>query len=385
MNRVARFVLAVALIGVPAVAARGEDSPAYVPPDNAALQYWQGSASLGEATKLRLQNFDTVALQGDALADVSDDNPSIAFVHAGAAMGKCDWGLDLRKGPELLMPHLNMTRALAPLTLMRARYRFENGRWHDGLSDALATFEMAKDAGDTPVMISLLVRYRIDEMTIDTLARHLDRMDRPALDQLAKALETIPAPDPFKQVFPTESKYFIDWVVDRIDRMEREAAGDAGKWSQAVLSSKWLSEQDAADMRRDGVPSPAELKATLEAAKQLLGEDARMAEQPLAEQDPWLAGIEKRFGSHRLMRNFVPSQVRSFLARRRWQAGHALLKAAVAVKRDGEAALQDKKYADPFADAPFTYRKTDGGGFELQSKLVIDGKPVTLVIGAPKK
>jgi hypothetical protein len=380
MNRCVRFVLALALLGVPAAVARGDDAKADVPPDNAALQYWQGSASISEETKKHLQDFDTIALRGDVLADVSDDNASIAFVHAGAAMDKCDWGLDLREGPELLMPHLNVTRVLGRQTLMRARYRFEQGRWHDGLSDVLATFEMAKDAGDTPVMISLLVRYNIEQFAIDNLAQHLDKMDRPTLDELAKALETIPGPDQFKRVFPTESKYFIDWVIERIERMEREAAGDAGKWSQAVLSSKWLSEQDAADMRRDGVPPPAEFKATLESAKQLLVEDERMADRPFAEQDAWLAGLEKRFASKRLMRNFVPSQTRSFVARRRWQARHAMLKAAVAVRRDGEAALKDAKYADPFGDGPFSYRKTDGG-FELQSKLVVDGKSVTLAVG----
>src|SRR5678816_3756345 len=167
---------------------------------------------------------------------------------------RCDWGLDLRKGPDMLMPHLNMTRVLGRQTLIRARYRFEQGRWHDGLADVLATFEMARDAGDTPIMISLLVRYNIEQMSIDTLARRLDRMDRPALDELAKALETIPAPDLFKRVFPTESKYFVDGMLDRLAKIEKESGGDAAKWSQGVLSLSWLP--DAEELRRDGVPPP---------------------------------------------------------------------------------------------------------------------------------
>jgi hypothetical protein len=381
MNRFARLVLTATLLGVPAGAAWSDEAPpSDLPPDNAALQYWQGSASVSEATKKRLEEYDTVALQGDALADVSDDNRSIAFVHAGAAMAKCDWGLDLRKGSELLVPHLHMTRILGRQTLMRARYRFEQGRWHDGLDDVLATFEMAKDAGDTPIMISLLVRYNIEQSAIDTLARHLDKMDRPTLDELAKALETIPAPDQFNRVFPTESKYFIGWVLERLDQMEKESAGDAAKWSQAVLSSKWLSEEDAAELRRVGVPPPAEMKAALGSAKQLLVEEERISERPVAEQDPWLAGIQTRFGGKPIMQKFVAAQQKSFLVRRGWQARHAMLKAAVAVKRDGEGTLQDKTHADPFGDGSFAHRKTDGG-FELQSMLVVGGKPVALTIG----
>jgi hypothetical protein len=80
----------------------------------------------------------------------------------------------------------------------------------------------------------------------------------------------------------------------------------------------------------------------------------------------------------------VPGQNKIFLTRRRFQARHALLKASVAVQRDGEQALKDNRYADPFGHgAPFEYRKTDGG-FELKSKLVHEGKPVTLAAGPAK-
>jgi hypothetical protein len=44
-------------------------------------------------------------------------------------------------------------------------------------------------------------------------------------------------------------------------------------------------------------------------------------------------------------------------------------------RRIGAGGAPGTKYADPFGDGPFTYRKTDDGGFELQSKPVIDGKP----------
>ena len=58
----------------------------------------------------------------------------------------------------------------------------------------------------------------------------------------------------------------------------------------------------------------------------------------------------------------------------------AMLLASVAVVESGPEALKDIK--DPFGDGPFEHRALDKG-FELQSKLTYEGKPVTLTIGQP--
>ena len=48
----------------------------------------------------------------------------------------------------------------------------------------------------------------------------------------------------------------------------------------------------------------------------------------------------------------------------------------------GQGALA--KHPDPFGQGPFEY-KVLPQGFELRSKLTIDGKPVTLTVGPPAK
>ena len=60
------------------------------------------------------------------------------------------------------------------------------------------------------------------------------------------------------------------------------------------------------------------------------------------------------------------------------QARLALLMAAMAVADGGPDVLQDIR--DPFGDGPFEYRAVDGG-FELKSKLLHEGEPVTLIAG----
>jgi hypothetical protein len=67
---------------------------------------------------------------------------------------------------------------------------------------------------------------------------------------------------------------------------------------------------------------------------------------------------------------------------RRVQAQRALFQAALAVVQGGRDKLKDIK--DPFGDGPFSYRSR-GKGFELRSKLLFKGKPVTLVVGKEKE
>ena len=78
----------------------------------------------------------------------------------------------------------------------------------------------------------------------------------------------------------------------------------------------------------------------------------------------------------------LPSLDRMVEVRRRAQAQRLLLKAAMAVVQGGQKKLKDVK--DPFGDGPFEYRDL-GKGFELKSKLIFRGQPVTLTAGQGKK
>jgi hypothetical protein len=67
----------------------------------------------------------------------------------------------------------------------------------------------------------------------------------------------------------------------------------------------------------------------------------------------------------------------------RVEAKWAMLRAALAITREGKDRLKDSK--DPFADGPFAYRSFPGG-FELKSALKYKELPsVTLVVGSERK
>ena len=77
----------------------------------------------------------------------------------------------------------------------------------------------------------------------------------------------------------------------------------------------------------------------------------------------------------------LPAMEKTVAAQRRSEARMAMLLASIAVVEGGPEKLAGIK--DPFGDGPFEYRKLDTG-FELSSKLLEDGKPVTLTVGQKK-
>src|SRR5207253_2961670 len=90
--------------------------------------------------------------------------------------------------------------------------------------------------------------------------------------------------------------------------------------------------------------------------------------------------LEKRQSANATAKAMLPSVIKVVDARDRHRARFAMLKAAIAVARDGQGALA--KHTDPFGQGPFEYKALPKG-FELRSKLTLEGKPISLTVGAP--
>jgi hypothetical protein len=89
------------------------------------------------------------------------------------------------------------------------------------------------------------------------------------------------------------------------------------------------------------------------------------------------AFVERAKAANPLASLNLPNKDTFIPAQRRAQARMALFRAALAVVQGGPGRLEDVK--DPFGDGPFEYRALDRG-FELKSKLLYQGKPVTLTV-----
>ena len=381
----AAFALAaVVSLAAPGTAAAAADPAEELTAGNAALAYWQAFAAMpSDAAEVGIiDNWSTTAFDKASLALLDSSAYALSELRRGARMKSCDWGMDYNRGPELRMPHLAKSRQLARLAMLRARHHFEHGKPRDGVVDALSALKLGHDAGADPILIAILVQHGVEGMSIDLLARHLPKLSREELDQLAQTLDKLPSGDRTKDVWATEAKYMVDWFGERLAKAAEQGEDS---WQDRVLAMPIFGEDERAKLKAAGVPPLAEMREQLETIRRYYRELEKVTDAPPAEQnaavDAFLKGVEV---DSALFHILVPAVNRVFHVRHRAAAKSAMFRAALAVQRGGPERLKEPAHADPYGQGPFEHRQT-GEGFELQSRLSHEnGKPVSLTVGAAK-
>jgi hypothetical protein len=378
---VALLLGAVGLMTAAPPPAPGADTPGLGA--NAALKYWQAFAqlpTLDEAQQKRLGEWNTKPVDADArkLLAATGVEVSLKYLRRGDALPRCDWSLDYEDGIGLLLPHLGRARTLAAYAALRSRQAAADGRPADGLDDALAVFALGRHVAD-PIMISLLVDYAVEHVAIDATAQLLPKLDGAALRRVAERLDALPPAATLEQAFDAEQKYFSGWAIRWLKDLERSGVKDMRAKVRAML----VGSEDAEEvMKLVDDASAARLIQALEALGPFFEEQRRLAGMPRDQfLGQWPAAQQKQ-SANAVARVMLPATTKVVDARDRYRARFAMLKAAVAVVRDGQAALA--KHPDPFGSGPFEHKALPQG-FELRSKLTLEGKPVTLTVGSPEK
>jgi hypothetical protein len=368
----------------PAPAAPEKQDPAA----NAALKYWQAFGALPRRDKDQenlLQEWNTAPL-GDAgrkLVDAGRD--SLVYLHRGAKLRDCEWGLDFEDGPRLLAQHLDRGHTVARLACLRARYEFEAGDRRAAVEDVLATLVLARHLSSDGLMISILWQLAIVRPALDLLAAHLTEMDAPLLERLAARLDALPRGGSLAEAFRKEKEIGLGWFATRLREIPEE-----GAWQDQVVRfctrfSDHAEKDVRAILKAAGNPAPARMARRVEELGAYYDELAKLVALPT---DRFEAGFtalnDKTKAADPLAELFIPMKGLGGLRKRdaEMRARMALLRAAVAVAQGGPE--KRKAFRDPFGDGPFDYRALQGG-FELKSKLLIQGRPITLTAGRPKK
>jgi hypothetical protein len=171
------------------------------------------------------------------------------------------------------------------------------------------------------------------------------------------------------------------WLMQVLKKAERRKEGSWQDVWKELFSRTEGPEEDLAK-----VQSVKSFKDAIKLLEDLLPIYDRLAKEvalPWREFDDQHPEFAKKAKAANLLAGYIlPDMARIVAMERRAQTRLALLKAALVVVKLGPDKLKDIK--DPFGTGPFEYRAV-GKGFELKSKLVFKGQPVTLMAGKGKE
>jgi hypothetical protein len=353
---------------------RAETAVDYPPvSDNAALQYWQAFAMLpaldAEQEKL-LENCTTAPLDAAATKLLDQSHASLMFLTRGAKLRQCDWGLDYHDGISLLLPHLAKARTLARIATLEGRRAFAAGQSDRARDMAFGMMTLARQVGRDHTLVSVLVCYALEGLTIDLVAPHIPDLKASYADAV-KQFESLPPSPQLDQAVECE-KRLADSIIRQLKEAEQRRPGGWRDVWRNMLSP------DSPDSLKN-LDSLEQIIKLSEGFQATYDELAQLVALPPAEFDAQFPGfVERARGASPWADLMLPAMNKVVAAQRRAQVRMAMLLASIAFVEGGEQKLAEIK--DPFGDGPFAYRKLETG-FELSSKLTEDGKPVTLKIG----
>ena len=156
-------------------------SPAMAyPPDNAAVLYYKAFMILQEPSE-EVKNMMTdlrgckVKPNDEIRQYLQDNRHVIELVETAAGVRDCDWGYDISKGFNVLLPELSKIRMTAFLLTAKAQTLAEQGDYKAALDNCLTIHKMARHVGDR-MLISYLVGNAMNALANKRIEEILSRM-----------------------------------------------------------------------------------------------------------------------------------------------------------------------------------------------------------------
>jgi hypothetical protein len=350
---------------------------------NAAIKYAQAFAllpSLDKEQEKLLEQWQRIPLDAAARKLIDKSQMSRVYLHRGAMLKNCDWGLDYEDGIRLLVPHVIKARTLARLTALHARQEFEQKHWKAGAEDVTDILRLARHVETDPLMIIQLVGYNIERQAIEAAAPYPPEL-KPFSAEMIPAVDALPPGPTLKQMLLIEARTGGLWFLEELKRAEQRKPGGWQEVWNEVLSVPEEGNRQARDLVNSAKTYEEAIKA-MEKVLPLYDQLTKLSERPWREFDAQYPEFAKQAKAADPLAGFILPNMPKFLPMyRRAQAQMAQFRAALAIIQGGPDKLKDIQ--DPFGDGPFQYKALDKG-FELASRLKVQGKPVTLVVGQGK-
>ena len=366
--------------------------PPASPGVNAALKYWQAFATLPRLTSEEQRKLEvecaTMPLNARARALVAKSDYSFRMMYGGTAIPHCDWAIGFEEGIGQLLPHAEATRALSSLACLRARIRFEEVRDGEAIDDLLAALTLGRHVSQDGYLVSVLVRYAIEERVSLTLSAHLPHLNATLLKDLKARIGALPPGGSTAAGVRGEEKASLDWLVRQFKEADRRIK--TGEDKATVLAS--LPEDIRSLVEKCG-GAPADVLKFAEEMRPWYTDMAAKWDVPPDQFEKEYDREKAKYASNPVFNTYVSAVVKVRQAQARADVRRALLAAAIDLQLVGREGIADalKNHPDPVAGGPFDYEEFPGG-FELRSKWRLGSRslyhgetPLTLTVGQRQK
>ncbi|MGA9450465.1 MAG: hypothetical protein WBW41_03870 [Verrucomicrobiia bacterium] len=318
------------------------------------------------------------------------------LVRAGAQQKvPCDWGIDMSPGPGTLLPQLAPVKAVAVASRPRVMWDLQHGDQIGARDDLLAAFVLGRNASRDGTLIGALVQDANEAIIYATVAANFGRFSPETLKQLVAGFDAAPARGTMATAMMTEKLNHVDWIVNKIRKLQRENPGNDAKVMAAIREDDELLAFD--QYGGDDKEGPnfwqrvfAAAGGTSDGILNLLRESeplylrlVKIMTLPPPEYEDQIQkfAVEIQKSQNPFVKLLFPDPLLPRVKEFRIQSWQAMVRAAVEYKLHGEAGL--KRVTDPFGNGPFAFQRFvfEGvdRGFELKSAYTYDGVPCALI------
>jgi hypothetical protein len=323
------------------------------------------------------------------------DNEFKLVRQAAQATVPCDWGLDMSPGPATLLPALARNKAVMQAARLRAMWDLQQGNPAKARDDLLAALALARNSSHDGTLIAVLVQIAIENILCSTLAENFHQFSAETLKQLADGFDAAPARGTVAACIPTEKAFFRDWLVTKIQKLQKENEGNDARAMTAIHELIASTEGQEESQTNQSQPSLWEKVAkaaggTSEGVLKLLRDEDPVYERLamiLALPQPEYEDQMKEFSAG-IQNSSNPFIAQSFSAWGKCRSKEfailvelAMVRAAMEYKLHGEQGLKsvtDPGGSGPFAFQRFVFEDVDRG-FELKSLFDGRGFPEVLI------
>jgi hypothetical protein len=321
---------------------------------------------------------DTNNWQGQKLSErfgtlvASYDAELMLLRQAAQQKVPCDWGIDLSRGWETLLPHLHVAKWAAYAARFHAMWDLQHGNETEARDDLIAGLVVGRNVSRDGTLISVLVQFAIESIVNTTVAENFHRFSPQTLQQLADGFAAAPARGTVAD-WLGEKPIYRKWLVDNIQKLRDEHPGDDVAVMEGlhqlvgnlVETNYWEQLTNAAGGTSGGI-----IKMSND-AEPMYAQLAKIMALPHGEYEEQMKQFStevEKSGNYLFSQGFAgwqASRRKEFIS----LEDTAMMRAAIEYKLHGEDGL--KSVMDPCGNGPFVSQRFvfDGvdRGFELKA------------------